>query len=89
MILQHQAHGSCHGQRSRQHGELAPRGAPTGASRLLLKPISKKCRLLCASAGSSASPVIEPALKEAAAFAPATVANLGPGYDWMGCAVEV
>lgn len=27
--------------------------------------------------------------KEAAAFAPATVANLGPGFDWMGCAVEV
>jgi homoserine kinase len=27
--------------------------------------------------------------REAAAFAPATVANLGPGFDWMGCAVEV
>lgn len=27
-------------------------------------------------------------IKEAAAFAPATVANLGPGFDWLGCAVE-
>lgn len=32
---------------------------------------------------------IDPVEKEAAAFAPATVANLGPGFDWMGCAVEV
>lgn len=24
-----------------------------------------------------------------ASFAPATVANLGPGFDWLGCAVEV
>lgn len=28
-------------------------------------------------------------LEEATAFAPATVANLGPGFDWLGCAVEV
>ena len=27
--------------------------------------------------------------KSAKAFAPATIANLGPGFDWMGCAVEV
>ena len=32
---------------------------------------------------------IEPVEREVAAFAPATVANLGPGFDWMGCAVEV
>lgn len=31
---------------------------------------------------------IDPVETEAAAFAPATVANLGPGFDWMGCAVE-
>jgi len=31
---------------------------------------------------------IDPTEKEAAAFAPATVANLGPGFDWLGCAVE-
>eukprot|EP00967_Tisochrysis_lutea_P030680 scaffold36070_cov17-Tisochrysis_lutea.AAC.2 len=53
------------------------------------KPFVKlsRGRLLHVQASSSAS--IQPALKEAAAFAPATVANLGPGYDWMGCAVEV
>ena len=32
---------------------------------------------------------IEPVTKECTAFAPATVANLGPGFDWMGCAVAV
>lgn len=32
---------------------------------------------------------IDPVKKECSAFAPATVANLGPGFDWMGCAVEV
>jgi homoserine kinase len=31
---------------------------------------------------------IDPVEKEATAFAPATVANLGPGFDWLGCAVE-
>ena len=32
----------------------------------------------------------EPAVvqKFVRAFAPATVANLGPGYDFLGCAVE-
>lgn len=33
--------------------------------------------------------LIEPVLEEVSAFAPATVANLGPGYDWFGCAVQV
>lgn len=31
---------------------------------------------------------IEPALEVARAFAPSTVANLGPGFDLLGCAVE-
>ena len=31
---------------------------------------------------------MDPVEKEATAFAPATVANLGPGFDWLGCAVE-
>lgn len=31
---------------------------------------------------------VDPTVKEVTAFAPATVANLGPGYDWMGCAVQ-
>lgn len=30
----------------------------------------------------------EPVATEVAAFAPATVANLGPGFDWLGCAIE-
>ena len=33
--------------------------------------------------------VRHPVAREAKAFAPATIANLGPGFDWMGCAVEV
>lgn len=32
---------------------------------------------------------LDPVQNEATAFAPATVANLGPGFDWLGCAVEV
>jgi hypothetical protein len=32
---------------------------------------------------------LEPVLQQTVAFAPATIANLGPGFDWMGCAVEV
>jgi homoserine kinase len=32
---------------------------------------------------------IDPVKQECKAFAPATVANLGPGFDWLGCAVEV
>lgn len=30
---------------------------------------------------------LAPVLPSATAFAPATVANLGPGFDWLGCAV--
>eukprot|EP00976_Prorocentrum_cordatum_P026847 545383-Prorocentrum_minimum.AAC.4 len=36
-----------------------------------------------------APPRIEPVLEEVSAFSPATVANLGAGFDFMGCAVEV
>ena len=32
-------------------------------------------------------PRLSPTLDAATAFAPATVANLGPGFDWLGCAV--
>lgn len=31
---------------------------------------------------------LDPVQDTATAFAPATVANLGPGFDWLGCAVE-
>ncbi|KAF5843025.1 ribosomal protein S5 domain 2-type protein [Dunaliella salina] len=54
-----------------------------------LRPIPyvnpSRCRQVHVQASSAS---VQPVLKEAAAFAPATVANLGPGYDWMGCAVE-
>lgn len=37
-----------------------------------------------------ASPsALEPVADHATAFAPATIANLGPGFDWLGCAVDV
>lgn len=29
-----------------------------------------------------------PVAREVASFAPATIANFGPGFDWLGCAVE-
>lgn len=32
---------------------------------------------------------LDPVQNDVSAFAPATVANLGPGFDWLGCAVEV
>lgn len=31
---------------------------------------------------------VDPVVTFAKAWAPATVANLGPGFDWMGCAVQ-
>lgn len=40
-------------------------------------------------AEASQPDVRHPVAREAKAFAPATIANLGPGFDWMGCAVEV
>lgn len=33
-------------------------------------------------------PRLEPVLEQVSAFSPATVANLGAGFDFMGCAVE-
>ena len=30
---------------------------------------------------------LDPATTSVAAFGPATIANLGPGFDWLGCAV--
>lgn len=44
-------------------------------------------RIARASAVAAGKAYIEPVAKEVSAFAPATVANLGPGFDWMGCAV--
>lgn len=31
---------------------------------------------------------LDPATASIAAFGPATVANLGPGFDWLGCAID-
>ncbi|KAG2435308.1 hypothetical protein HXX76_007383 [Chlamydomonas incerta] len=45
-----------------------------------------RCVRLNVSAGGKV--YIDPVKNECAAFAPATVANLGPGFDWMGCAVQ-
>ena len=33
--------------------------------------------------------LLEPVHQSVTVFSPATVANLGPGFDWLGCAVEV
>eukprot|EP00775_Hariotina_reticulata_P003318 gene3318-3595_t len=54
-------------------------------------------RCLAASRRSAARPrhivaggkvYLDPVQDVAVAFAPATIANLGPGFDWLGCAVE-
>ncbi|GLI59812.1 hypothetical protein VaNZ11_001779 [Volvox africanus] len=45
-----------------------------------------RCTRLNVAAGGKV--YLDPVRKECAAFAPATVANLGPGFDWMGCAVQ-
>ena len=59
---------------------------------------SHRCNNRCSRPASSRSSLLvraggkvfaDPVHKEIAAFAPATVANLGPGFDWMGCAVGV
>lgn len=50
------------------------------------KPCHLNNRLTPRAAQAKAN--IDPAEKEVAAFAPATVANLGPGFDWLGCAVD-
>lgn len=42
---------------------------------------------VAASAAASPGPDPSPAFKSVTAFAPATVANLGPGFDFLGCAV--
>ena len=33
--------------------------------------------------------IVEPVRQSVTVTAPATVANLGPGFDWLGCAVQV
>ncbi|MEW5297726.1 MAG: hypothetical protein WDW38_006906 [Sanguina aurantia] len=49
------------------------------------RQISQRCQAAPLSSGKL---YVDPVHKEMTAFAPATVANLGPGFDWMGCAVQ-
>ena len=54
---------------------------------------SRKSLLICnfSHSKSQSVPLVcepEPVLTSARAFAPATVANLGPGFDFLGCAVD-
>lgn len=74
------------------------RGAPAAAlpsacsrASALRAPRAHRCVVVRAQqkVAGQGKAYLEPVEREAAAFAPATVANLGPGFDWMGCAVEV
>lgn len=74
----------------RHAGALSNRGCAAGHS-----ASCSRQRLAPAQAVSRGSSVvfggktyIDPVANEVSAFAPATVANLGPGFDWMGCAVQ-
>lgn len=71
------------------------RSAPRAQSAAFQRPAQQRRRQRAVAAEASAKAggpgkhYIDAVEKEVAAFAPATVANLGPGFDWMGCAVEV
>ncbi|KAG6550573.1 hypothetical protein Mapa_007942 [Marchantia paleacea] len=78
-------------------GVKVPRRS-TSTSELLSIRSERKSQLVKCLAVKTASPVPpllqltteepKPVLEYVQAFAPATVANLGPGYDFLGCAVE-
>lgn len=53
------------------------------------QPLDAACRALPPAAVLGGKVYLDPVEQSVSAFAPATVANLGPGFDWMGCAVEV
>lgn len=50
---------------------------------------SKREKSVACRADGSAQSARQPVAQSSTAFAPATIANLGPGFDWLGCAVEV
>jgi len=50
------------------------------------KPQSLRCNLSVPIRTQVSEP--EPVLTSVKTFAPATVANLGPGFDFLGCAVD-
>jgi homoserine kinase len=62
--------------------------ARPGQQHATLRPPAR-CRVRARAAVAGGKVYIDPVKKECNAFAPATVANLGPGFDWLGCAVEV
>lgn len=66
-----------------QYGSGRNNAAP-GRCVMTLRPA--RCTRLHVNAGGKV--YLDPVQKECSAFAPATVANLGPGFDWMGCAVQ-
>jgi hypothetical protein len=70
-----------------------PAARPLGRCRPVV--LRRSCRA-ARDAARRATPVVaggkvllDPVVQETNAYAPATVANLGPGFDWLGCAVEV
>lgn len=72
---------------SRSEMAIRQRLAQPGTSGRVQARRPVRCVRLNVSAGGKV--YIDPVKNECAAFAPATVANLGPGFDWMGCAVQV
>ncbi|PKI75789.1 hypothetical protein CRG98_003832, partial [Punica granatum] len=58
-----------------------PRSASSSSSpKLLRRPFLVKCSV------KPSEP--DPVFASVRSFAPATVANLGPGFDFLGCAVD-
>lgn len=57
-----------------------PRSASLSSPKLLRRPLLVKC--------FSRPNEPEPLFTSVRSFAPATVANLGPGFDFLGCAVD-
>lgn len=59
------------------------------AAVLPMRAGSRRCCRRQAARTVRVAAALDPVRQQVSAFAPATVANLGPGFDWMGCAVEV
>eukprot|EP00210_Caulerpa_lentillifera_P002911 g2779.t1 len=57
--------------------------------RVLRPRREQSLRIRCASGAVRKQDRSKPAISnEVTSFAPATIANFGPGFDWLGCAVE-
>ncbi|KAM0895808.1 hypothetical protein ACQ4PT_023614 [Festuca glaucescens] len=63
----------------------APSSFPSTARKSTLATLRVSRKLKLAPSALSSDP--SPAFRSVTAFAPATVANLGPGFDFLGCAV--